>query len=1238
MVAAHRHDLSAREPLTLSAVRSPFGRDAEVRQVPPGATLQEIVDAVLDGRTGVAVRAYVDGHAIYPRHWRYVRPRPGKHVYVRVVPHGGDGKAGGILSIIVGIGLVLLTAVTFGAGAVLGGAAAAVLAGEAGALGALSLSVAGIAAITSGIASVLAPPPTTPYDGDIRESRDSPALAGALNGVRRFAPVPRVFGRCRRVPEFATKPYTEIVGGDTFLRAAWCIGKGPLEITDIKVGETPIAELTSEYRVLKGWDDDPTEFLYATDDVDETALAVDLEITEQSIRTTESDTHTISVDFLMPEGLIGFDRKDGHPYAVTLTIVVEYRRVGANPWLAPTFKGPFAPGVTDLGSGFVTISAAQRGLTVRGLQWDVSEPGEQFEVRVTYQGAAPSVPGDTQLDAFRWGVLRSIRPGGKPLLENGAYVEARIKTTDQLAGLIRDFNCIAESYVEQWTEIDGWGSGAILDSNPAWILSRAAGWHAALLLRRIGKVPDERIDAASFADLALKEVAQGRNVDAILDTWGTVGEWTQQVLAHARASITLKEHRYAVSIEEPKPLVKAMFNPRNSSNWRTVRRFRKPIHAFKVWYTDPETWQPTPRFAYADGFDESNATEFEELRLPFQTDPDVAWQDGRFHWAAGQLQPFVHSLDTDFEMLGFTRGDRIAAQHDVILVGLSSARITSPLYDGQGRLFGAFTDETFPYDGQSAYAVRIRDPEGGLYLKAVSTFPEPTNSFLLIDPLETGGAPQPSAGSLVSFGVSGKVDGDYLVHRITQIADLRARVELIDYDPAIYTADQGPIPPFDPGITIPTPPAIRRPAEPVIDDIFADERALTFSQQGTAVPRIVARLGYPADAEIQIDAFQGSLRVRSPQGEWITLPPVDARTKEAALFPVDEGVIYDVRFRSITEDGRASAWTATRNVLVTGSANPPPDPTNGRVDPPELMVWDYPDRPTDFLGFLVRHQAGSDTIWQSGIPAHDGVITETRFDFSRLPAGQRTIMVRAIDRSGNLSTNFTFVVVDVDGPPVENVIASEDFHSGGFTGTKTNGTVEGGSGDLVADTDSDGFWTNDTSSFWMSNDAALFWTDVYLEMTYVDSWMPGVSGILRITAAVAGNAWSLEYREQGSSTWLSWPGFVNADDATTYEIRVTTAAGNVQGRISALLAFIDVPDVDEIIEDFTVAATGTVRVPITKTYQKIQTVSFSLQDDGNGGVQVIVLDKSASLGPSIKVVDDTNSRVAGLIDAVVQGY
>ena len=118
--------------------------------------------------------------------------------------------------------------------------------------------------------------------------------------------------------------------------------------------------------------------------------------------------------------------------------------------------------------------------------------------------------------------------------------------------------------------------------------------------------------------------------------------------------------------------------------------------------------------------------------------------------------------------------------------------------------------------------------------------------------------------------------------------------------------------------------------------------------------------------------------------------------------------------------------------------------------------------------------------------------------------------------------------------------------------------------------------------------------------------------------------------------YQSWPGSVEVLNEP-YDVRVTTGFGETRGTVSALTFTVDLPDIVERLNDVVIAAGGT-RLPISESYRDILNVALPVQNDGNGAVGARIEDKSPSLGPLVKTINDAGVAVAGLIDATIQGF
>ena len=464
------------------------------------------------------------------------RPKVGEYVTASIVPHGGKtGKA--ILGVLIGI-LMIASGV-----------------GAAGIPGVLQV-VGGYAAIVSGVLSLVAPPQQQPFSGDIPTSQKSRAISGVRNDLRPYDVIPSVLGKHRMFPPFLAQPFTELIANQQHLRVLLTFGYGPLEITDLKIGETSFADAGlvegTHYKIHEGFTDDDDLSIF-TDDVTELGLGYTLVerntgtfVSEygnwgghetMATESTEPNTVEANIEMTFPAGLIAF-RDDtnflGEPRTVTIFFRIEFRLKDAeedDPW-TQVDASHGAPDRFEFGNGVRTcdewganieMRGDTRGKLTIGLHWTFPAQG-QYDVRIrrtntrvgNYTRQSPyGSPYDSPPNEFRyisepfaeesvWTKLRSIKPYAGSTIPNLCKLEMKIQATDKRSGMLDSVNGVAQSWVNKYDNTNGWGSRTLLkaDKNVSLFLTRNPAWIFAHVLRghqNTRPITDEQIDSGSIA-------------------------------------------------------------------------------------------------------------------------------------------------------------------------------------------------------------------------------------------------------------------------------------------------------------------------------------------------------------------------------------------------------------------------------------------------------------------------------------------------------------------------------------------------------------------------------------------------------------------------------------------------------------------------------------------------------------------------------------------------------------------
>src|SRR5262249_21325510 len=105
---------------------------------------------------------------------------------------------------------------------------------------------------------------------------------------------------------------------------------------------------------------------------------------------------------------------------------------------------------------------------------------------------------------------------------------------------------------------------------------------------------------------------------------------------------------------------------------------------------------------------------------------------------------------------------------------------------------------------------------------------------------------------------------------------------------------------------------------------------------------------------------------------------------------------------------------------------PPPDVGPLRLEAGQV-VWTYPTPPRDLAGFRLRYRRGTRANWADATAAHDGLLGASQFDASRLPGGNLTLMVKAVDTSGNESVSPSALKLLLPAPATGTIVYSVDL-------------------------------------------------------------------------------------------------------------------------------------------------------------------------------------------------------------------
>ena len=866
--------------VTVIGETHPFHGGRVTYTAPAGATIAELVELGFPERGGRPFTAYlVDerGELVIPQeHWHRVRPKPGVTLALKVRLAGGALRSVALIAVAVAA-LVLapiLAPVALGA---LGIGVTATSVAVASGLIAAGITIAGSLAVNQlfpvrpqNLASQIQ---SGAAGGDLLR-KTVYSIQGARNQARPYSPFPAVFGRRRVWPPLLSKVFTELVGDDEYLRLYLLVGYGPLQISDLRIGETPISAFNDvQVEIREGYEDDDPITLYPARDPQQEVLSIKLVGTETAVRQTALETDEISVDITAPSGIYQWNSTNGSPQAYGVTVNTYYRAVGAVDWIhfgQVNFQ--------------LETSTARRGTRVAVARG-------QYEVWV-HKAQSDQFNTNIHEDVY-WTALRSFK-AEEPLVTPSpmARIAMRIRATGQTNGIIDQINCIAES-VQLCFNGSSWELG--VSSNPA-------------DLYRLGLQHPANKRAAADVDLPLENLEafwqycddKGFAFNFVYEDKTSVSEMLADIAAAGRGASVFVDSKRGVAWDDPtNENVVQHITPRNSSGFQAQRNYRHFPHAWRIPFVNElKGYSADERVVYADGFDETNATLFESREFPGITDPDLIWKHARYQDAQDRLRPERYSVIMRWDQLRCTFNDLVRLTHHVPLLGQISARVKAVV----GQV--VTLDETVTMEADAVYAVRFRLASGDTLLRDV-VFAVGESSTIELD----GAGDVPAVGDLAMFGEAGEESIACRVFSIAHRDKLEARITLVDAAPEIADADFGIIPDFDSHISDPVdfyslPPQDLRVSEIIDGSGGAKTPVVRLSWR---VPRQGRVVSFEAEA---LDQTAGSDYTLRRTVQW---PQTYAEFREILLGT------WAFRVRAIFADGNFSNWATLSAEQITGT-------------------------------------------------------------------------------------------------------------------------------------------------------------------------------------------------------------------------------------------------------------------------------------------------------------------------------
>lgn len=446
-----------------------------------------------------------------------------------------------------------------------------------------------------------------------------------------------------------------------------------------------------------------------------------------------------------------------------------------------------------------------------------------------------------------------------------------------------------------------------------------------------------------------------------------------------------------------------------------------------------------------------------------------------------------------------------------------------------------------------------------------------------------------------------------------------------------------------------------RPAAPAGMQVFSGTSELLKAGDGSIITR--ARIAWTRStvrAVLQGGYSQVRWRPADTVADVWTGMDLPADADGTVITGVQDGSVIIVQVRFVTGVGAQGHW-ATVAHSVLGQTEPPPAVDRFLRDGTRLS-WSAVDA-VDLAGYEIRYQYGINSWWESASRLHAGVLTSSPYVMQQRPAGLITLMIRALDTSGNYSAASAVITTDMGDLEFENIVLELPQAPSWVGDALSGGSVVS---NAIRASDLDRFFGPDSEPFYDASTAVFYAAGTYATMVYQWTVQLDDTGTLRLQHSITASQHNIEYRRDSQaafygadadlfydaaadlffgapSDWDVWPGSIEITAVEHVQFRITTAGGAQQGVVTVATVVLDVPDVIEHIDDVVISSSGT-RLSLTSSYRAISNVLLTVQTEGSGGISAVVDDKDAALGPLVRVLNSGGTAVNGLVDATVQGY
>ena len=379
--------------------------------------------------------------------------------------------------------------------------------------------------------------------------------------------------------------------------------------------------------------------------------------------------------------------------------------------------------------------------------------------------------------------------------------------------------------------------------------------------------------------------------------------------------------------------------------------------------------------------------------------------------------------------------------------------------------------------------------------------------------------------------------------KLTVSNDLSVSAVFIEWNSSTYDSTTPGKEEAQPDTSLPDPYSV---SNPLITSVTSGTSDLLQAGDGSIVSRINLQWSQPADQFIS--HYEIQFRKNGDATYLSSAPAVGATTTQAYITGIEDGATYSVRVRAVNNFRAVSDWDTASHVVV-GKTQAPSDVTTFQVseqaDRTRVYEWTHTAPDIDLAGYRVKYHATASTAWASMTLLHPvGLLTFSPWENNLLTAGTYDFAIKAVDTSGNESTNEKRVRVTISDPREGAAFLVVNAHVEGWPGTLTDCFISGAILEADLTQTWDGLTTWDAYNEWTGSGAS--------GMTYEhDPVNLGSSTTFKLDPSSDYNGDAVTFSEAHSTDGVSYSSFATINPATEItaqyvklKINVTKSSGS----------------------------------------------------------------------------------------------